>query len=445
MSKTVRRRMERSRSAGKVASRKKSSSRGTRKTVARKASDRKATPRKVARPKAAPRKAAPRKGARKAPSRKAAPRKAARKAAARKSAPRTTAPRKAAPRKAPRKAAPRKAAAPRTTPAETGKAALLKRASLFSQLSAGELEVIARYSGYRSFRNGEVIFRQGSHRAELYLVKEGSVSIRRRGDEEAEQEIARFVGGEVFGEMDLLDTVPRTASAVAEGAAVLLAFPVGIEFSSLLENHPETFARILRKILGEIARRIRAIDKLVSEKTPWIEDLKRQLHRDRLTGLFNRAYLEEELPRIVSAHPRTSLVVMKPDNFKAINDTFGHEAGDRTLMQLAEAVKSRLGDRDIGARYRGDEYCVVLPGRSAREALPAAEALRAAMRAIDVKKITGSDALSLTGSVGVSSHPAPAADAKALVARAFERMWEARNAGGDRILVEELPASAGLV
>ena len=450
MSKTVRRRMERSRSAGKVASRKKSSSRGTRKTAARKASDRKATPRKVARPKAAPRKAArksaPRiKAARKAPSRKAAPRKAARKAAARKSAPRTTAPRKAAPRKPARKAAPRKAAAPRTTPAETGKAALLKRASLFSQLSAGELEVIARHSGYRSFRNGEVIFRQGSHRAELYLVKEGSVSIRRRGDEEAEQEIARFVGGEVFGEMDLLDTVPRTASAVAEGAAVLLAFPVGIEFSSLLENHPETFARILRKILGEIARRIRAIDKLVSEKTPWIEDLKRQLHRDRLTGLFNRAYLEEELPRIVSAHPRTSLVVMKPDNFKAINDTFGHEAGDRTLMQLAEAVKSRLGDRDIGARYRGDEYCVVLPGRSAREALPAAEALRAAMRAIDVKKITGSDALSLTGSVGVSSHPAPAADAKALVARAFERMWEARNAGGDRILVEELPASAGLV
>ncbi len=326
-----------------------------------------------------------------------------------------------------------------------GKAGLLKRASLFSQLGDDELAVVARYSGYRRFEPGQVIFSQGSHRAELYLVKKGSVSIRRRGEDEVEQEIARFVDGEVFGEMDLLDTVPRTASAVAEGEATLLLFPHDIEFSQLLEKHPETFARILRKVLGEIARRIRAIDKLVSEKTPWIEDLKRQLHRDRLTGLFNRAFLEEELPRIVTAHPRTSLVVMKPDNFKAINDTFGHEAGDKTLMQLAEAVKSRLGDGDIGARYRGDEYCVVLPGRSAREAVPAAEALRAAMRAIDVKKITGSDAISLTGSVGVSSHPAPASDAKSLVARAFERMWEARNAGGDRILVEELPASAGLV
>jgi diguanylate cyclase (GGDEF)-like protein len=341
------------------------------------------------------------------------------------------------------KASPRPAGGPRSSSA--GKTALLKRAALFSRLSAEELTLIARYSSYRRFQPGEVVFSQGSHREELYLVKEGSVSIRRRGDDEVEQEIARFVNGEVFGEMDLLDTAPRTASAVAEGAATLLLFPHEIEFARLLEKHPETFAHILRKLLGEIARRIRAIDKLISEKTPWIEDLKRQLHRDRLTGLFNRAFLEEELPRIVASHPHTSLLVMKPDNFKAINDTFGHEAGDKTLMQLAEAVKSRLGDGDIGARYRGDEYCVVLPGRSAREAVPAAEALRAAMRAMDVKKITGSDAISLTGSVGVSTHPAPAADAKSLVARAFERMWEARNAGGDRILVEEMPASAGLV
>jgi len=318
-----------------------------------------------------------------------------------------------------------------------GKTALLKRASLFSQLSPDELTLIARYSGYRSFEAGQVIFPQGTQGEELYLVKEGSVSIRRRGDDEAEQEIARFVDGEVFGEMDLLDTVPRSASALADVAATLLVFPDGIEFARLLEKHPDTFARILRKLLGEIAGRIRAIDRLISEKTPWIEDLKRQLHRDRLTGLFNRAFLEEELPRIVAAQPRTSLLVMKPDNFKSINDTFGHEAGDKTLMLLAEAVKSRLAEGDIGARYRGDEYCVVLPGKSAQEVTAAAEALRAAMRAIDVKQVTGSDAISLTGSVGVSTHPAPAIDAKTLVTRAFERMWEARNAGGDRILVED--------
>jgi diguanylate cyclase len=323
-----------------------------------------------------------------------------------------------------------------TTSEKDQKIALLGKSSLFAQLSPEELGTIARYSGYRSYSTGQVIFEEGSHREELYLIKEGTVAIRRHAEDDGDKEIAQFVGGEVFGEMDLLDTAPRSASAVAEGPATLLVFPDGLEFSGLLEKHPDVFARVLRKLLGEIAGRIRAIDKLISEKTPWIEELKKQLLRDRLTGLYNRAFLEEELPQIVAAHSRTSLLVVKPDNFKVINDTYGHEAGDKTLMLLAEAVKSRLKDGDMGARFRGDEYCVILPGRSARDTADAAEALRAAVRAIDLRPVTGSDAVSLTGSVGASAHPAPAADAKTLVGRAFEKMWEARNEGGDRVRVE---------
>ena len=109
---------------------------------------------------------------------------------------------------------------------------------------------------YRECAPGEVIFQEGSHRAELSLIKKGTVAIRRHEEGDGEQDIAQFVGGEVFGEMDLLDTAPRSASAVAEGAATLLVFPTGLEFSELLEKHPDVFARILRKILGVIAGRI---------------------------------------------------------------------------------------------------------------------------------------------------------------------------------------------
>jgi diguanylate cyclase len=319
------------------------------------------------------------------------------------------------------------------------KVELLSKASLFSQLAADELAILGRYSGYRTFAPGETIFSEGSHRAELYLINEGTVVIRRGQGDGARgngQDIARFVDGEVFGEMDLLDTAPRTASAIAEGPTTLLVFPDGVEFSVLLEKHPEVFAHMLRKLLGEIARRIRAIDKLISEKTPWIEELKKQLLRDRLTGLYNRAFLDEELPKILAAHPRTCLLVVKPDNFKLINDTFGHEAGDKTLVLLAEAVKSNLRGSELGARYRGDEYCVILPSCEPREATTAAEALRAAVHAVDVRLATGSDTVTLTGSVGVSAFPSPAADAKTLVTRAFERMWEARTAGGNRVNAE---------
>jgi diguanylate cyclase (GGDEF)-like protein len=323
------------------------------------------------------------------------------------------------------------------------KTALLSNASLFSKFSPEELATVARHSGYRTFAAGDAVFQEGSHREELYVISEGTIAIRRQEEGAGQKEIARFVAGEVFGEMDLLDTTPRNASAVAEGPATLLLFPARLEFSRLLELHPAVFARILHKLLGEIARRIRAIDRLISEKTPWIEELKRQLLRDRLTGLYNRTFLEEELPRLVAARGRTSLLVVKPDNFKAINDTYGHEAGDRTLMLLAEAVKSQLREGDLGARFRGDEYCVILPGRAPAEAAAAAEALRAAVRAIDLRPVVGADPFALTGSVGVSAYPAPAADAKTLVARAFERMWEARNAGGDRVASEGSASEGG--
>lgn len=315
--------------------------------------------------------------------------------------------------------------------------ALLRKAGLFSQLREAELRTISRYSGYRSFAEGELVFSEGSHREELYLIKTGTVVIRRLSEGGGEgQDIARFVAGEVFGEMDLLDTAPRSASAVAEEPTTLLVFPDEVPFQNLLEKHPYVFARILRMLLGEIAGRIRAIDKLVSEKAPWIEELKRQLLRDKLSGLYNRAYLEEELPRLLRGERPVSLLVVKPDNFKTINDTCGHDAGDKTLMLIAEALKSCLTEGDLGVRYRGDEYCAVLPGHAGADAARIAECIRNAVGRIDVAQVTGGAVTSLPASVGVSTWPDSAADAKSLVASSFERMLKVRGDGGNRVLGE---------
>ena len=317
----------------------------------------------------------------------------------------------------------------------TGKLALLSKAGLFSQLREAELRTLSRYSGYRTFAEGELIFPEGSHREELYLIKNGRVVIRRGGNGEG-QDIARFVAGEVFGEMDLLDSAPRSASAFAEESTTLLVFPNEVPFQELLEKHPYVFARILRKLLGEIAGRIRAIDRLVSEKSPWIEELKRQLLRDKLSGLYNRAFLEEELPRLLAAGRPVSLLVVKPDNFKTINDTCAHEAGDRTLVLIADALKSCLAEGDLGVRYRGDEYCAVLPGRPAPEAARLAECIRLAVGRVDVAQVTGGAVTSLPASVGVCTWPDSAADAKSLIAGGFERMLKARADGGNRVLGE---------
>lgn len=327
------------------------------------------------------------------------------------------------------------------------KLALLRRAQLFAPLEPAELRLLAANSGYRSFAAGELIFGEGPHDQELHLVKSGAVVIRKRLPDGTERDIARFIEGEVFAEMDLLDASPRTAAAVADGAVTLLRFPApGLEFRDLLEQRPEAFARILEKLLGVIAGRIRAANRLVSEKTPWVEELRRQLHRDKLTGLFNRTYLDEELAGLLARSPRTALLVVKPDNFKEINDRCGHDAGDRTLVALGELVRSRLAQGDAGVRYRGDEFCLVLSGRDGAGAIAEAAALREAVRGIDMRAAAGREFPPLTASVGVALSPQDGDEAKALVARAFERMWDARAAGGDRVLpagTDAAPAGDG--
>jgi len=316
-----------------------------------------------------------------------------------------------------------------------GKLALLRRAALFAPLTPTELRLLAANSAYRACAPGERIFGEGPHAQELYLVKSGAVAIRKRAPDGTERDIARFIEGEVFAEMDLLDASPRTASAFADGEVTLLVFPApGLAFRDLLELKPDAFARILEKLLGVIAGRIRAANRLVSEKTPWVEELKRQLHRDKLTGLFNRTYLDEELAGFLGRAGRAALLVVKPDNFKAINDTCGHDAGDRTLVMLGELVRSRLGEGDAGARYRGDEFCLVLRGRDQARALEDAAGLRDAVHGVDMRRATGREFPPLTASVGVAVAPGDAPDAKTLMARAFQRMWDARAAGGDRVV-----------
>ena len=318
------------------------------------------------------------------------------------------------------------------------KLSLLRGAALFASLDEIELALVAEHSGYCSFEPNQRIFEEGPHREELFVIKNGAVIVRRTDDNGGERDLARFVEGESFAEMDLLDSSPRTAHAIAEGAATLLVFPDrDLVFREVLEDHPEAGSRLLRKLLGVVARRIRATDKLLSEKSPWIQDLKRQLLRDKLTGLHNRAYVDEELPKVLAAHSSSSLLILKPDNFKPINDTYGHQAGDGALVALAESLRSHLTEGETGVRYHGDEYCIILAGSDAARAARRAHDLLQVVKDLDVTKLTKGQPFALTASIGTAVFPENAASAAAMVERGYRAMMKARNAGGDRVCTED--------
>jgi diguanylate cyclase (GGDEF)-like protein len=313
---------------------------------------------------------------------------------------------------------------------------LLKGVSLFSTLKERELAVIAQNSEFYTFNKDEVIFHAGSYSSGLYVINEGAVLITKLRDDNETVTIARFIRGEAFGELDLLEEGLMNATARAETDATLLMFPSrGMRFQEILSRHSTISSQILHELLAIIMGRIRSTNRLVSEKSQWVEDLRKQLFYDKLTGMYNRTFLEEEFPaQLRESGPVTSIIMVKPDNFKIINDTCGHETGDKALRYMAYCIKSQLRESDIPVRYRGDEFALIFPGTDMAKSINFAEHVRLLFSKLKFGHLTGDMHVVITVSIGVAVFPDHASDMKELVRACFHKMFEARERGGNQIL-----------
>lgn len=313
---------------------------------------------------------------------------------------------------------------------------LLSSVDLFSQLSLQDLGLLAEHAAFYEFTDGDCVFERGTTERQLFVIGSGEVRIVRPGDENQTIDLARFVSGESFGEQDFLSESPRTASAVSDGPSTILVFPErGTSIDDLMMRYPKLFARVLHQFLVIVAGRIRSTNKLVSENSGWVEDLRRQVFGDKLTGLYSKSYLDDEVPALVGrSSGETGFLMIKPDNFKLINDSFGHEVGDKVLRLLATHLKEILRDDDIAIRFRGNEFAVVAPNTSFEQLLTRAELVKEHMKRADLSSLTGETRIPLTFSIGAAGHPRHGTSTEKIVAAAHETVFTARDAGGDQVL-----------
>ena len=152
---------------------------------------------------------------------------------------------------------------------------------------------------------------------------------------------------------------------------------------------------------SELLARVRVGSRVVQYQ----RHLEYQTLIDALTGLFNRRAfekkIEEEFERAKRYHHPLSLLIADIDNFKMINDTYGHHAGDRVLKRIAEALRDKTRRSDFASRYGGEEFVLILPETDLENALQAAKKM-----VIEIKGQsfgTASRPFSLTISVGISS------------------------------------------
>lgn len=307
---------------------------------------------------------------------------------------------------------------------------LLRNVDLFSQLAEYELDIIADYSEYVPLKKGDAVFSNGSASNELYVVERGRIGIISI-ENEGNAVIAQIVAGESFGELDFLENAVRNAGAFAEEDSVLLMFPGrGFTAEALFMKHSVIFARLLYKLLATISCRIWNVNSLLYSKTGWLLDLHKQLLCDKMTGLYNQTYLKEDF---VNMLPETgssvALLMIKPDNFKDVNDRFGHVAGDQVLNLMAIFLQSELGENDIGVRYRGDEFGAILIDTDREKAVEKATEIRRTFAAMDISGITGAGKVNIRVSIGIAVYPADADNSAGLVSIACKKMYDARKKG----------------
>jgi len=314
------------------------------------------------------------------------------------------------------------------------KVELLRKVDIFSQLREYELDIIADYSDFIKFEKGQVIFSNGSVANELYVVERGRVGI--VSLENGDAKIAQITADESFGEFDFLGRIERHAAAFAEEETQLLKFP-SIKYSPdrLFQEHPVIFARLLYKLLGVVSERIWNVNKMLYDKTNWLKDLRKQLLCDKMTGLYNQIFLKEDFVNLLpDIGKNAAFLMIKPDNFKEINDGFGHEAGDQALNLIAIFLQSELQENDIGIRFRGDEYAAILIDTDRDNAVKRAGELSSTFYNMDLNGITGRGDIKIKVSIGIAMYPDDTLSSEDLVKLAHERMMSARGEGGNKII-----------
>jgi diguanylate cyclase (GGDEF)-like protein/PAS domain S-box-containing protein len=184
----------------------------------------------------------------------------------------------------------------------------------------------------------------------------------------------------------------------------------------------------------------------VTERKRFESQLKQLANYDPLTGLMNRARFEEELDGRVT---RTKLgrgaggavLLLDLDNFKYVNDTFGHGAGDELVRTIGALLGARMRESDVIARLGGDEFALLLPESDPAGVRRIADELIAAVREYSMP-IDGR-AIQVTTSIGGALFDQASQSGEELLADADRALYQAKNAGRDRAVIEPLAAEPG--
>jgi len=162
------------------------------------------------------------------------------------------------------------------------------------------------------------------------------------------------------------------------------------------------------------------------ENSSEFQTLQEKTIRDLQTGLYNHTEFYNRINKLVEEKEKFSLLMMDIDDFKSINDSYGHQTGDVVIEYLAERIKLSIRREDIAARYGGDEFAVILKGADRAMARTIAERLRLSVA-------EGNPPVKVTISIGVAEYPVDSSTANGIILAADKALYMAKNHGKNKV------------
>ena len=248
----------------------------------------------------------------------------------------------------------------------------LSRLDAFSAVDTQSVAPMLRDCTIYDWRRNEVLIEPEQRHHGLHVLLSGRLRVCLEAPQSPA--IAIIEPGETIGEVSLFDGRAASAYVVAESDSRTLVIDEDLVW--LLVNSSHALAS---NLLHFLSRRLRGGNQVIRQERERLETYRFHATVDALTGLFNRHWLNQMLPRQMRRSSYNdeplSVALIDVDNFKGYNDAHGHVAGDRALCAVAYQLRDNLRPADMAARYGGEEFLVLLPAAPLEGAKVVAERL----------------------------------------------------------------------
>jgi len=318
---------------------------------------------------------------------------------------------------------------------ETKEISDILNTNLFSNLLPTEKQFVSDRTGVLQLRKGGVLFSPGKKAEHLYFLARGLVRVYKHLEDKTEEEIALFTAGDNIGDYDFARGTEYDAYAEALEDSTLAVFPsIGFTLDSFIFEAPHIISRILLNSTIMITSRIKDTRKLLIESMSWVQELQRKIYEDPGTGLWKKTFLTDEQNQLLE--DPMALIMLKPDKFKILVDTLGHEAGDKAMIKIAAVLKGivrKLG-RGWALRFRSNETGILINKCDAAIAEPLALSLATAIAGFSpIPLKSDGSVFSFSGSIAWGIWPADDRSWDSFYDGVYDLLMSTWNAGGNRV------------